>query len=181
MFVFISPCHFHSVLNLCCCDRNTMTKISSGRKEFISAYNNTVHNSLNWGESGKELKQGKNEEAGVLLKFVKQCCLLCFSLVYSAYFLITPRTTSPRSHCPQWAGPSTINHQSQKCTLRLPTGQRVGGVFSTKVPSFQIAVVYVKLIWKPVSTTDPLWTWHMSTWLINHNYFFLVHPPKSLY
>ena len=146
MFVLVSPSHFHSVFHLYCCDKNTMTKINLGRKEFISAYNNTVHYPLNRGESGKELQQGKNQEAGGSFKVCEAVLFTGFFMVYSACFLITPRTTSPRSHCPQWAGLPTINHQSQKCTLGLPTGQCVVGVFSTEIPSFQIAIVYIKLI-----------------------------------
>lgn len=74
------------------------------------------------------------------------CLLVCF-LASSACFLTAPKTISPEValstvRCPHIQPPSII-HQENAPQANL--GGR-GGIFSVKIPSSQMTLVYVKLI-----------------------------------
>ena len=65
-----------------------------------------------WRKSGQELKQDRNLEAGTDAEAMEGRCLLAclFFMAGSTCFLIGPRRTSLGWPCPQWTGPSAINH-----------------------------------------------------------------------
>jgi hypothetical protein len=45
---------------------------------------------------GQELKQGRNLQAGADAEDMEECCILaCFTWLFSACFLIEPKTTNP--------------------------------------------------------------------------------------
>jgi hypothetical protein len=62
------------------------------RKERLIWFvlNITVHHHR---KPGQELKQGRNIEAGAEVEAMVRCCLLTFSMHFSACFFIVPRTT----------------------------------------------------------------------------------------
>ena len=57
-----------------------------------------------WGKSGQEPKQEQRQKP-------------------QNSGLFSPSPCAQRRHCPQWAGPSHINHSLRKCSTDLPTGQ----------------------------------------------------------
>jgi hypothetical protein len=62
-------------------------------------------------KSEQELTQGRNLEAGVDAETMEECCLLAYFLwLTQIVYLYNPRLPAQGWHCPQWAGPSTLDH-----------------------------------------------------------------------
>lgn len=121
---------------------NTVTKSNPERAGFISSCTSQVIICL-WEKSG-QAPGGKNRSrdhggmwfTGLLLT---DCSDFFFSYRIQDHL--------PRWHCPQvgWALPSPINHQSRKCPRDLSIGWWKVDIFSTEVPSFQMALACIRL------------------------------------
>lgn len=59
------------------------------------------------------------------------------AMTCSSCFLTQPGPPAQGCHCPQWAGPYHVNHQSRKC----PTGQSAGATFSVELSCSQMTLL----------------------------------------
>jgi hypothetical protein len=61
-----------------CCDKNTMTKSKLGRKGFI-----WLTSLITEGSQDRNVKHGRNLEAGADAETMEECCLLAHSLWFA--------------------------------------------------------------------------------------------------
>lgn len=110
-------CYFPELLATVLSNTNTETKSNLGWKQFILPYG-AITKGIQGRISSKnlEVETETRDHGGVLLTSL-------LPGVYSARFLMPPRTTCSGWHHPQWNGPST---SSIKCSVDLPTGQSGG-------------------------------------------------------
>lgn len=124
-----------------CCDK-TLCQSKLGRKGLI--WLTVPHHER---KSGQELKQGKNQAAGIDAEAVEECCLLaCSSWLAQPAFLCYPGHSAKKWHHSVWGYPSHINHQSRHYSTDLPTGQPYESFFSRVVLSLQVTLAWIKLM-----------------------------------